>query len=124
LLAGGRVGAWLDPHEDPEALRDDLPWLPLVAVRFPKLADGRGYSIAALLRRRGFRGELRAFGDIGRDQLLFLERSGFDAFSLPPDRDPEAALAAFGELSVNYQGAANDPVPLFRRRMRAARGDA
>jgi uncharacterized protein (DUF934 family) len=118
-LLGGhdRVGVWLSPEDDPAALKRDLSLIDLVAVHFPKLADGRGYSTAALLRGRfGFAGELRAFGDIGRDHLLQLERCGFDAFTLGPGRDPHAALAAFDEFSVRYQGSVDDPVPLFRKR--------
>ena len=111
------LGVWLGPADDPDSLRGgDLTALSVIAVHFPKAADGRGYSSAVLLRRLGYRGELRAFGDIGRDHLFFLQRCGFDAFSLPPDRDPEAALAAFGEFSLNYQGSVDDPTPLYRRR--------
>ena len=116
LRGRGDVGVWLEPQEDPESLAADLPVLPVIAVQFPKWGDGRGYSSGVLLRRLGFRGELRAFGDIGRDHLLFLKRCGFDAFKLPPPRDPQDALAAFGEFSVHYQGATDDPLPLFLRR--------
>lgn len=109
------VGAWLAPAEDPEALLADLPHLAAIAVHFPKFTDGRGYSIAVLLRRRGFRGELRAFGDLGRDQLYYLSRVGFDAFDLRPGTDLADALAAFNDFSLAYQGASDDPRPLFRR---------
>jgi len=118
-LLGGHdpVGVWLSPEDDPEALKRDLGLIDLVAVHFPKFADGRGYSTGAMLRGRfRFEGELRAFGDIGRDHLLQLARCGFDAFSLAPGRDPHAALAAFDEFSVRYQGSVDDPVPLFRKR--------
>jgi uncharacterized protein (DUF934 family) len=111
------VGVWLGPPDDPEALREDLPGLPLVAVHFPKFADGRGYSTAVLLRTRlGYRGELRAIGDVGRDQLFYLARVGFDAFSLPPQRDAEAALEAFETFGEVYQASVAQPLPLFRRR--------
>jgi uncharacterized protein (DUF934 family) len=111
------VGVWLKPDDDPRALEADLASLPLVAVHFPKFADGRGYSTAYLLRSRlGFRGELRAIGDVGRDQLFYLSRVGYDAFSLPAHRDPEAALASFADLSDAYQGSVVQPLPLFRRR--------
>ena len=110
------VGVWLEPAEAPEALFDDLHGLPLVAVRFPKFTDGRGYSAAVLLRRAGYRGELRAFGDLGRDQLFYLARVGFDAFSLRPGADPHAALASLRDFSETYQGSVNQPTPLFRRR--------
>src|SRR5262249_50809730 len=93
LAVRGDVAVWLRPEDDPDELLEDFPRLALIAVHFPKFGDGRGYSTAALLRRRGYRGELRAFGDIGRDHLYFLARVGFDAFRLPEHRDPEAALA-------------------------------
>ena len=118
------VGVWLAPADEPESLAQDVTDLPLIAVHFPKFADGRGYSTAVLLRTRlQFRGELRAFGDVGRDQLVALKRSGFDAFSLAPHRDPKAALASLDSFSVRYQGSVDDPVPLFRKRftMGAAR---
>jgi uncharacterized protein (DUF934 family) len=116
LARAEHVGVWLAPGDAPEPLGRDLHALPLIAVHFPKSADGRGYSHGAVLRRLGYRGELRAFGDIGRDHLLQLRRCGFDAFVLPPGRDPESALAAFGEFTVFYQGCVDDPTPLFRRR--------
>jgi uncharacterized protein (DUF934 family) len=120
---GAPAGVWLAPEDDPEDLAADVARLPAVAVHFPKYGEGRGYSTAVLLRTRlGYKGELRAFGDIGRDHLFHLERVGFDAFKLAPHRDPEAALAAFSEYTVRYQGAVDDPRPLFHRR--AATGSA
>jgi uncharacterized protein (DUF934 family) len=113
----GRTGVVLEPEEDPAVLADALERLALVAVRFPKFGDGRGYSIARLLRERyDYRGELRAVGDVLRDQLLFMKRSGFDSFSLRDDQDPDEALAAFQELSQEYQASSTQPQPLFRRR--------
>ena len=113
----GRTGVWLDSHEDPAAIAGDLGRLPLVAVNFPKFTDGRGFSTARLLRERyRFKGELRAIGDVLRDQLFFLQRCGFDAFALRDDQDADAARAAFGEFSESYQAAVDEPVPLFRRR--------
>lgn len=117
LVRPGRLGVWLDSHENPAAIAEDLRLLGVVAVRFPKVGDGRGYSIAYLLRERyGWRGELRAFGDIWRDQLFFLASCGFNAFALREGEEPHAALAAFGEFSESYQGSARQPLPLFRRR--------
>jgi uncharacterized protein (DUF934 family) len=117
----GRNGVHLEPNEGPEAIAPDLDNIALVAVNFPKFGDGRGYSTARLLRERyRYQGELRAVGDVLRDQLLFLARSGFDAFELREDQDPHAALAAFGELTEQYQSSVTEPLPLFRRRL--ARG--
>ncbi|HEY7658372.1 MAG TPA: DUF934 domain-containing protein [Burkholderiales bacterium] len=119
LARPGRLGVWLDSHEDPAAIAEDLHLLVVVAVKFPKVGDGRGYSIAHLLRERyGWRGELRAFGDIWRDQLFFLASCGFDAFALREGEDPYAALGALDEFSETYQGSVRQPLPLFRRRHR------
>jgi uncharacterized protein (DUF934 family) len=114
----GRTAVWLDADERPETLGDDARELPLVAVNFPKFNDGRGFSIGRLLRERyGFQGELRAIGDILRDQLLFLRRCGFDAFALRDDQDTDEALAAFDDFSEAYQPGLDQPIPLFRRRL-------
>lgn len=111
------IGVWLEPDDDPAELVPDLPSLGLVAVHFPKFTDGRGYSTAALLRtRHHYAGELRAFGDVGRDQLFYLKRCGFDSFSLAAQRDPEAAITSLEDFSLRYQGSVDDPVPLFRKR--------
>lgn len=110
------VGVVLQPDDDPHDLGPDAHFLSLVAIRFPRFTDGRGYSSAVLLRRLGYRGELRAVGDVGRDQLANLRRCGFDAFALPAHRDPEAALSALDGFSVRYQGSVDDAQPLFRKR--------
>jgi uncharacterized protein (DUF934 family) len=117
----GRTAVWLDAHERPESLGADARELPLIAVNFPKFNDGRGFSIGRLLRERfGFRGELRAIGDVLRDQLLFLRRCGFDAFALRDDQDVDEALAAFNDFSEAYQPGLDQPIPLFRRRLAEA----
>jgi uncharacterized protein (DUF934 family) len=111
------LGVWLDSHEDPALIAADLRHFQLVAVNFPQFTDGRGYSIARLLRERyGWRGELRAIGDVLRDQLFYLTRCGFDAFALRAGQDVQAALAAFGDFSEGYQASVERPQPLFRRR--------
>jgi uncharacterized protein (DUF934 family) len=95
----------------------DIQRLALIAIEFPRFSDGRGYSVARMLRdRHGFAGELRAVGWVLRDQLYFLERCGFDAFELQPGKPLESALEAFGEFSVSYQTAADEKRPLYRRR--------
>jgi uncharacterized protein (DUF934 family) len=117
LARPGRLGVWLEGGEDPAAIADDLGLFGVVAIRFPKLTDGRGYSTGRLLRERyGYRGELRAFGDVLRDQLFDLARCGFDAFELREGEDLEAALSAFGDFSETYQASVGQPLPLFRRR--------
>src|SRR5215472_10499502 len=90
LAARGEVGVWLKPDEDPGALAADLASLPLIAVDFPKFTDGRGYSTAKLLRHKfRFTGELRAIGDVLRDQLYYMRQCGFDAFAVRADRSLE-----------------------------------
>ena len=119
------VGVWLDAGDDPALLADELARLPLVAVNFPKFTDGRGYSIARTLRERyGYRGELRAIGDVLHDQLQLLHRCGFDAFAVRADKDAERALAGLNTFSDSYQGAVDQPLPLFRRRGDAAASPA
>jgi uncharacterized protein (DUF934 family) len=115
LARSGKVGVVLRSHESPEDIqrRDELP---LIAIDFPKFSDGRGYSSARLLRDRlRYEGELRAVGDVLRDQLFYMLRCGIDSFALKAGKDIEGALQAFREFSVTYQAAADDPRPLFRR---------
>jgi uncharacterized protein (DUF934 family) len=95
---------------------EQLDRVPLIAIDFPKFSDGRGYSSARLLRERlAYRGELRAVGEVLRDQLFYMARCGIDSFALKPGKDIEGALAAFQDFSVSYQAAADDQRPLFRR---------
>ncbi len=112
----GTLAVWLAPDDEPFALEADLASLPLLAVDFPVFRDGRGYSTAFLLRQRlGFTRELRAIGDVLRDQLDFMRRCGFDAYAVRADKNIDDALNGFGEISVRYQGAVDEPRPLFRR---------
>jgi len=120
LHARGDVGVWLGPTDDPAALVPDIGTLPLIAVDFPKFTDGRGYSIARLLRDRyGFRRELRAIGDVLRDQLFALSECGFDAFAIREDRDLHEAFSGFDDFSSVYATTSRTPQPWFRRRDRA-----
>jgi uncharacterized protein (DUF934 family) len=123
--AAGEIGVWLAPDEDPVALREDLPRLALVAVDFPKFTDGRGYSHAWNLRSRlGWKGELRAIGDVLRDQLFSMQRVGFDAYDTRPDRSIEDALKGLTVFSETYQASVDQRVPLFRRHARPAPAQA
>jgi len=107
----------LEPGDDPRAIADKLPGLKVVAVRFPKTGDGRGYSIARLLRERyGYKGELRAVGVVARDHLQLMAQCGFDAFQLREGEDAAEALKGLDDFSEAYQASAARPVPLFRRR--------
>ena len=110
------IGVRLEPADDPYALENDLDRLDLIEVSFPKYTDGRGYSQAQLLRRRlGYQGELRAVGDVLRDQLLNMQRSGFDAFELA-NADEEEAQRALSEFAHVYQAAADDRRTVFELR--------
>jgi uncharacterized protein (DUF934 family) len=96
----------LEPADDPAAVAGELDRAARVEVNFPKFGDGRGYSIAKLLRERyGYKGELRAVGQITRDHLYYMERVGFDAYELREGEDPAEALAAFETFSRSYQRA-------------------
>ena len=101
---GHLLGVWLGPQDDPTEIANDLADLDAIGVDFPVAGDGRGYSIATLLRTRyGYRGELRAIGAIERDYLHFLRRAGFDSFAV---NDPESAIASLQVFSAAYQPAA------------------
>ncbi|MBB3104003.1 DUF934 domain-containing protein [Azomonas macrocytogenes] len=114
----GGLGVWLESDEEIESIApDSLPLFQVIALNFPAFTDGRHYSTARLLRDRyAYKGEIRAIGDVLQDQLFFMQRCGFDAFAVRPDRDPQAALAGLKDFSVAYQAAADQPLPLFRRR--------
>ena len=108
------AGVSLQPDDEPERLAPLLPRLALIVVEFPKVGEGRGFSIAQLLRQRlGYRGELRARGALKRDQLFYLARCGFDSYDLDPAEDLAAALAAFETFTVAYQ-AGSGPRPAMR----------
>ena len=116
----GAVGVLLAPSDDPADIAGDLDKLALVAVDFPAFTDGRGYSTARLLRERyKYRGELRAVGDVLRDQLFLMARCGFDTFALHDSVNVDTALTAFGDFSDAYQ-AAFDRRALFERRSGSA----
>ncbi len=100
------------------------PWLghlALIALVFPKFKDGRAYSQARLLRETyGYRGMLRATGDVLRDQFHFLVRAGFDSFEVKKDADAHAFTDVLARYSVYYQAGADGRAPALRRRVRSA----
>lgn len=113
----GRIGVWLEGDDDPAEVSADFDRFGVLAVLFKSFTDGRGYSIGRLLRQRyAWSGELRAIGDIQRDQLFYLERCGFNAFALREGEDIDRALEAFNDFSEPYQASVERPLPLFRRR--------
>lgn len=100
----GQFGVVLDPNTDVVDLQADLDVLDLIAIQFGVFSDGRGFSQARLLRERyGYSREIRAVGEVQRDQLAFMARCGITQFALESERDITAALAAFSEISVDYQ---------------------
>lgn len=116
LKARSDIGVWLASDERPEALKDDTVTLQMIAVDFPKFADGRGYSIAYNLRMRfDYTGELRAVGDVLRDQLFYMQRVGFNSFAVRADRDVNDALKGLSDFSESYQQSWDKKTPLFRR---------
>ncbi len=113
----GGLGVWLQSHEQIEDIADDLGQFQVIALDFPAFTDGRHFSTARLLRERyNYTGEVRAIGDVLRDQIFFMHRCGFDAFAVRADRDPQDALKGLSDFSVTYQAAVDEPQPLFRRR--------
>ena len=115
------IGVWFDSHDEPEMLAGKLDQLPMIAVNFPKFVDGRGYSIARLLRERfGYTGELRAIGDVLLDQLYYMKRCGFDSYVLRADKDITKAARCLNVFSQGYQAATDTDIPLFRRRLAMA----
>lgn len=119
----GKTGVWLKGTDDPAHIDGvrELVKLPLIAIEFAQFVDGRGFSIGRLLRERyGFKGELRAFGDVFRDTLSYLARCGFNAFALKDGKSLDDALHAFDDFSDAYQNAVDQPVPYYRRRLAAA----
>lgn len=118
LLDEGRtVGVLLQSEQAVEDLAYDLPRLALVALNFPKFRDGRAYSSARLLRERfGFGGEIRAVGDVNREQASFFVRCGFDAFEPADGSTPEQWLAASRRFRHVYQRGADPRSPAYVER--------
>lgn len=113
----GGISLWLNSDEDINAIANEIHNFPLIALNFPVFSDGRSYTNARELRERfNYQGEVRAIGDVLRDQLFYMSRCGFDAFSLRFDQDADACLQAFKDFQTNYQSTGTESAPLFRRR--------
>ena len=123
-VAEGEVGVWLATHELLENLiqhQTDINELPIIAIFVERFADGRIFSLGTLLRSRyGYKNDLRAFGDVLRDQLFFLKRSGFTSFAIRADRSATDAITSLNDFSKPYQGAVDEPRPVFQRYNRGA----
>lgn len=117
LDAGRQVGVRLEPAEEVEALAYDLPRLALVALVFPKFRDGRAFTSARLLRERlGFTGQVRAVGEVLREQAGFMVRCGFDAFDPADGATPAEWEAAADRFRHVYQRAADARAAAFEER--------
>ena len=111
------IGVWLDSDESPEPLQPHCQQLALIAINFPAFADGRGYSYARILRDNyGYKSELRAIGDVLRDQLFFYQRCGFDSYLIREDRDAAQAADSLNDFSACYQVGSDDFAPLLVRK--------
>lgn len=116
----GRLGVRIPSDLRVEDVAQHASAFPVIAIEFPRFVDGRGYSIARLLRERyGYRGELRAVGNVLRDQLLAMARCGFSALEVDPSKKLEDVLSAFDDFTVRYQPAADEKLPLWKRQARA-----
>jgi len=116
-----RLGLRLASDETLDKVSDeiagDLDRFAAIAIEFPRFTDGRAYTTARLLRERyGYRGEIRAVGEVLRDQLLFMRRCGFDAFEIAEATDAESLSAALAEISVVYQPAVDGRRPAYALR--------
>ncbi len=114
----GQTGVIWPNNRDLDDLVPHLDRLALVALVFPNFRDGRAYSQARLLRERhGYRGELRATGQVLRDQFVFMLRAGFDAFEVKKESDAEAFAATAKRYSVFYQPTGDGRITALHRRL-------
>lgn len=108
LGSGCTVGVLIPNTEDVAALWAELQDRPFIAVHFPVWGDGRAFSQARVLRERfGYKGEIRATGDVARDQLQFMQRCGINAFGIRADQDPALCIKSLHDFDVAYQNAAD-----------------
>ncbi|WP_050425813.1 DUF934 domain-containing protein [Bradyrhizobium tropiciagri] len=118
LRRAGKVGVIWPNNRNLGDLVPHLDRLASVALVFPTFRDGRAYSQARLLRERyGYDGELRATGQILRDQFVFMTRAGFDAFEVKKDADADAFVQTMKRYSVFYQPTGDGRVTALNRRM-------
>ncbi len=112
-------GIWLSPNDSEIELEPWLQVIPIIALQFPDFRDGRAYSQAFMLRTRlGWTGELRAVGDVLRDQLSHMRQCGFSSFAVRGDKSVTEAIKGLTGISVLYGRSAIEPRPLFHRRDR------
>ena len=116
LTQSNATAVRLEPDEDARLLIPHLDRLALVEVAFPKFRDGRGYSSARILREAGYKGELRAQGDVLVDQIAYMRRCGFDSFAPDAPLNPEVVKTSLAVYPQAYQGAADAVVPVWKLR--------
>ena len=100
-------------EDDLPALLANANKLSMIAIEFAAFTDGRGYSMARMLRRDGYQGEIRAVGDVAMDRIDFMHRVGFNAFELRNDQDAAQVLSKIGEISVHCQPSADGKGPAY-----------
>lgn len=111
------IGIWLNGDTAPELISKRLVGAPAIAIHFAAFADGRGFSLARILREDcDFTGELQAAGHYIQDQLYYLKRCGFNAFAVADDANTDSMLASLQDFTNSYQASHDEPRPLFRRR--------
>jgi uncharacterized protein (DUF934 family) len=110
------VSVRIEGGDDVRRLGPALDRLKLVEIDFPRFRDGRGYSSARILREMGYKGELKAVGDVLVDQLLFMRRCGFDSFAPDQPIDLAIALRALNQYDFVYQQAADGRLPVWKLR--------
>lgn len=114
---GENVGILIPTDADPSSLSPALNKAPAIAISFGAFADGRGFSLARILREDcDYQGELQAAGSYMQDQLFYLKRCGFDSYVVEDDADIDSMLESLGDFSDSYQASCDEPRPLFRRR--------
>ncbi|BCT88278.1 MULTISPECIES: DUF934 domain-containing protein [Acinetobacter] len=110
----GKKALYLTVDASPETNEFPLDQLDAILIEFAGFNDGRGYSFAALLRRQGFQGELRATGDVFKDVLNYMKRSGFDTFVIKEGKDIQEAAAGLGDFTNPYQASTAVPTPNYQ----------
>ena len=118
-MSAGQIAILLTTHEPIESLAETFPdinSLPMIAVCVEKFADGRNFTLGSLLRTRySFKNELRAVGDVLRDQLYFLKRSGFNSYEISTGHNAQDAIAGLKDFTQPYQGAVDELLPVWRK---------
>jgi len=113
----GRFGVCINGDDDMQDVVAGLDQFEIIAVDFPQFKDGRSYSNARMLRQHyAYQGEIRAVGDVLRDQLFYMQRCGIDSFQVRSDKDLEDALQGLSDFSVTYQAAADGAQPVYKQR--------